>query len=127
MWIIESGTSRNMTRGHDNFSSISRTKTSHKVEHGDDNCYPMEGVGYSYTKLEPSGNVHLNNILSVPCLKKNLVSISCLEDKCDPKWIQIPSKSSKSCERSKLSHEEKPLKKVENTIRRQKHRENIEK
>ena len=34
-------------------------------------------------ELESGNNVHLNNVLYVPGLKKNLVSISCLEDKGD--------------------------------------------
>ena len=34
-------------------------------------------------ELESGNNVHLSNVLYVPGLKKNLVSISCLEDKGD--------------------------------------------
>ena len=34
-------------------------------------------------KLENGAKLHLNNILYVPGLKKNLLSISCLEDKGD--------------------------------------------
>lgn len=34
-------------------------------------------------ELESSGSIHLNNILYVPSLKKNLLSISCLEDEGD--------------------------------------------
>jgi hypothetical protein len=33
--------------------------------------------------MESCNNVHLSNVLYVPGLKKNLVSISCLEDKGD--------------------------------------------
>lgn len=34
-------------------------------------------------KLEDGAKLHLNDILYVPDLKKNLLSISCLEDKGD--------------------------------------------
>jgi hypothetical protein len=51
------------------------------VELGDKSTYPVEGFGQASIKLESSNHVHLSNVLYVPGLEKNLVSISCLEDK----------------------------------------------
>lgn len=53
------------------------------MELGYKKSYSVKGVGSTYLKLEGGGNIHLNNILFVPSLKKNLPSISCLEDKGD--------------------------------------------
>ena len=43
----------------------------------------MKGIGSISLELESGGSIHLNNILYVPGLKKNLLSISFLKDKCD--------------------------------------------
>jgi hypothetical protein len=51
------------------------------VELGDKSTYPVEGFGQASVKLESGNHVHLSNVLYVPGLEKNLVSISCLEDK----------------------------------------------
>jgi hypothetical protein len=81
MWIIDSGASRHMTRDHVRLSSLNEKKTSYKVELGDKNTYPIEGIGQASIKLKSGKNVHLSNVLYVPSLEKNLVSISFLEDK----------------------------------------------
>jgi hypothetical protein len=81
MWIIDSGASRHMTGDQVRLSSLNEKKTSHKVELGDKNTYPVKGVGQASIKLESGNNVHLSNVLYVPGLEKNLVSISFLEDK----------------------------------------------
>jgi hypothetical protein len=51
------------------------------VELGDKSTNPVEGFGQASAKLESSNHVHLSNVLHVPGLEKNLVSISCLENK----------------------------------------------
>jgi hypothetical protein len=56
-------------------------ETSYKVELGDKSTYPVEGFGQASVKLESGNHVKLSNVLYVPGLEKNLVSISCLEDK----------------------------------------------
>jgi hypothetical protein len=76
MWIIDSGASKHMT-----LSNLNEKKTSYKVQLGDKNTYPVEGIGQASVKLKTSNNVHLSNVLYVPGLEKNLVSISCLEYK----------------------------------------------
>jgi hypothetical protein len=81
MWIIDSGASRHMTGDQARLSNLNEKKTSYKVELGDKITYPVEGFGQASVKLKTGNNVHLRNVLYVPGLEKNLVSISCLEDK----------------------------------------------
>jgi hypothetical protein len=81
MWIIDSGASRHITRDQARLSNLSEKKTSYKVELGDKSTYPVEGFGQASVKLKIGNNVHLSIVLYVPGLEKNLVSISCLEDK----------------------------------------------
>jgi hypothetical protein len=81
MWIIDNGASRNMTGDQAKISNLNERKTSYKVELGDKSTYLVEGFGQASVKLELGNHVHLSNVLYVPGLEKNLVSISCLEDK----------------------------------------------
>jgi hypothetical protein len=81
MWIIESGASRHMMGDQARLSNLNEDKTSYKVELGDKSTYPVEGFGQASIKLKSGNHVHLSNVLYVPSLEKNLVSISCLEDK----------------------------------------------
>jgi hypothetical protein len=53
------------------------------VELGYKNSSRVKGIGKSSIELELGNNVHLSNFSYVPDLKKNLVSISCLEYKGD--------------------------------------------
>jgi hypothetical protein len=81
MWIIYSGASRHMTGDQARLSNLNEKKTSYKVELGDKSTYPVEGFGQASVKLESGNHVHLSNVLYVPGLENNLVSISCLENK----------------------------------------------
>jgi hypothetical protein len=81
MWIIDSVSSRNMMRDQARLSNLNENKTLYKVELGDKINYPVEGFGQASVKLKTGNNVHLSNVLYVPSLEKNLVSISGLEDK----------------------------------------------
>ena len=81
MWIIDSGASRHMTGDQVRISNMNEKRTSYKVELGDKNTYPVEGIGQASIKLKRCNNVHLSNVLYVPSLENNLVSIFFLEDK----------------------------------------------
>jgi hypothetical protein len=81
MWIIDSGASRHMTGDQARLSNLNEKKTLYKVELGDKSTYPVEGIVQASVKLKTGNNVHLSNVLYVPGLEKNLVSIYCLEDK----------------------------------------------
>jgi hypothetical protein len=83
MWIIDIGASRNMRGDQARISNLNENKTSYKVELGDKSTYPVEGIGQASVKLKTCNNVHLRNVLYVPGLENNLVSISFLEEKGD--------------------------------------------
>ena len=52
-----------------------------QIEVGDDSTYKIEGVGSTSLQLDSCTVRHINDILYVPGLKKNLLSIASLEDK----------------------------------------------
>jgi hypothetical protein len=83
MWLIDSGASRNMTGDRKNLSIMKEKETPHKVELGDKNSYAVKGIEKATIKMESGNSIHLSNFLYVPGLKKDLVSISCLEEKGD--------------------------------------------
>ena len=51
------------------------------MELGDNGTYAIEGIGSTSLKLESSWTLHLEEVLLVPGLKKNLLSVGVLEDK----------------------------------------------
>jgi hypothetical protein len=73
--MIDSGASRHMIGDHDKLSNLNEKKTSYKVELGDKNTYPVEGIGQDSVKLKTC-----NNVSYVPGLEKNHVSIYFLEE-----------------------------------------------
>ena len=48
---------------------------------GDNATYPMKGIGIVTLHLNQGQTLHLQEVLYVPDLKKNLASISTMEDK----------------------------------------------
>jgi hypothetical protein len=81
-WLIDSGSSKHMTGQRDILSYISEKKFSQKVTLGDDYQYPIKGVGESNYKLNSGNSMKMKDVLYVPGLTKNLLSISTLEKKC---------------------------------------------
>eukprot|EP00253_Pinus_taeda_P009654 PITA_09654 len=72
-----------MTRERGNISSMMEKRMAQRVELGYNHSYVVKGVGKASIEMESGNNVHLSNVLYIPGLKKNLVPISCLEDKGD--------------------------------------------
>ena len=70
-----------LTGFKDSFSNVLRKRFHTKVELGDNGTYAIEGVGSTSLKLDSGWSLHLEEILYVPSLKKNLLSIGVLEDK----------------------------------------------
>ena len=74
--LVDSGASKNMA-GYKNYLSTLIERESHqKVKFGDDYQYPIKGVGEASYKLESGKLLKMKDILYVPGLKKNLLSIS---------------------------------------------------
>ena len=70
-----------MTGFKDSISNVRRKRFHTKVESGDNGTYAIEGMGSTSLKLELGWSLHLKEVLYVPGLKKNLLSIGVLEDK----------------------------------------------
>jgi hypothetical protein len=65
----------------DILSCISEKNFYQKVTLGDDYQYPIKGVGESNYKLNSGNSMKMKDVLYVPGLTKNLLSISDLEKK----------------------------------------------
>ena len=52
-----------------------------KVELGDDSTYAIKGVGSTSLQLDSGTIIHIEEILYVPRLKKNLLSVAVWENK----------------------------------------------
>jgi hypothetical protein len=81
IWLIDNGASRHMTGFKQNLANYQDKKFKAKVELGDDGTYDIKGFGSTSFRFH-SGNVfHIDEILYVPGLKKNLISVPVLESK----------------------------------------------
>ena len=70
-----------MTGIKESFVRLSEHESPHKVKLGDDYQYPIKGSGeYSY-KIDSGKSLTVKEVLFVPRLKKNLLSISSLDAK----------------------------------------------
>jgi hypothetical protein len=80
-WLTDSGASKHMTGQRNILSCILEKKVSQKVTLGYDYQYPIKGAGQSNHKLNSWNSLKMKDVLYVPGLKKNLLSISALENK----------------------------------------------
>ena len=65
----------------ESFVKLSEHESPHKVKLGDDYQYPIKGSGESSYKLDSRKSMKMQDVLFVPGLKKNLLSISALDAK----------------------------------------------
>ena len=80
-WLINSVDYKHMTGFKESFVKLSEHESPHKVKLGDDYQYPIKGNGkYSY-KLDSGNSMKMKDVLFVPRIKKNLLSISTLDAK----------------------------------------------
>ena len=70
-----------MTGFKDSISNVKKKRFHTKVELGDNGTYAIEGIGSTSLKLDSGWSLHLEEILYVPGLKKNLLSVGVLEEK----------------------------------------------
>ena len=81
-WLVDSGVSRNMIGNCGALTSYRKKKFTTQVELGDDSTNKIEGVGSTSLQLDLGTILHINDVLCVPGLKKNLLSVVGLADKC---------------------------------------------
>ena len=70
-----------MTGFKECFVKLSEHESPHKVKLGDDYQYPIKGSGESSYELDSGNSMKMKDVLFVPGLKKNLLSISALDAK----------------------------------------------
>ena len=82
-WLVDSGasSSKHMTGFKEHLTTLLAKESSQKVKLGDDYQYPIKGVGEASYKLESGALLKMKDVLYVPGLKENLLSISILEKK----------------------------------------------
>ena len=80
MWYLDSGASFHMTGDKDLFSDLEEKDLKMHIEMGDDGQYSVTGIGTITFHRESSKPFQLKNVMHVPGLKKNLVSVTMLED-----------------------------------------------
>ena len=80
-WLIDSGASRHFTGYKEALSNLIEKDTNLEIILGDNATYPLKGVENVTLQLNQGNIVHLQEVLYVLDLKKNLVSILMIEDK----------------------------------------------
>ena len=78
-WLVDSGASKHMTGYKDSLSCLIQKDSPHKVMLGDDSRYPIKEMGEASYKLDFGKSMKMKDVLYVPGLKKNLLSISALD------------------------------------------------
>jgi hypothetical protein len=81
IWLIDSGASRHMTGYRDHLTDIVEKETNLHVVLGENARYNVKGVVTSTFQLDYDIPLQLSEVLYVHGMKRNLVSISALEDK----------------------------------------------
>jgi hypothetical protein len=74
-WYINSGASCHMTRNRNYFSELTEKDMQLIIEMGDDGKYRAKGVGVFKFERDSGKPLYLRDVLYVPRLKKNMVSI----------------------------------------------------
>ena len=80
-WLIDSGVSMHMEDQKKTLSKHELKKYPHKLSLGDDYQYHIKGIGESSYNLDSKTPIRMNKVLYVLGLKKNLLSISALDNK----------------------------------------------
>ena len=80
-WLVDSGASKHITSYKNYLSTLIEKESHQKVKLRDDYQCPIKGVGEVSYKLKSGKILKMKDVLYVPGLKKNLLSISGLEKK----------------------------------------------
>jgi len=78
---VQLGASFHMTGNKKIFSHLKEKDMQFQIELGDDDQYAARGVGIFSFQRELGNPLHLKDVLYVPGLRQNLVSVATLEDK----------------------------------------------
>jgi hypothetical protein len=79
--LIDNGASKHMTGYRDHLTNLVEKESSLHVVLGDNARYTVKGVGTSTFQLDSDIPLQLSEVLYVPRMKRNLVSVFSLEDK----------------------------------------------
>ncbi|MCO5548699.1 hypothetical protein L7F22_002158 [Adiantum nelumboides] len=78
IWYFDSGASKHITSRKDLFSSLDAAPAGKKVTCANNASYPIKGVGKILITISDGSNLCLPDVLYVPGIKKNLLSVSSL-------------------------------------------------
>ena len=81
VWYLDSGASFHMIGDEDLFTDLDEKDIRVHIEMGDDGRYSATGIGTISFERESDNPFLLKDVMHVPGLKKNLVSVTMLEDK----------------------------------------------
>jgi hypothetical protein len=81
IFLVDSGASKQMTCYKDSLSNLTHKDSSHKVKLGDEYQYLIKGLGEASYKLDSGKPMKMKKVLYVLGLKKNILSISTLDEK----------------------------------------------
>jgi len=79
-WLIDSGASRHFTGYKEALSNLIEKETNLEIVLRDNATYRVKGIGNVTLQLDQSNSIHLQ-VLYVSDIKRNLVSMSTMEDK----------------------------------------------
>jgi hypothetical protein len=81
VWYLDSGASFHMAGDKDFFSDLEKKDIKMNIEMGENGRYSVTGIGTITFQRESGKPFQLKNVMHVPGLNKNLVSVAMLEDK----------------------------------------------
>jgi hypothetical protein len=81
VWYLDSGASFHMTGDKESFIDLEEKDLRMHIEMGDNGRYSETGIGTITFQRELGKPFQLKNVMHVPGLKKNLVSVAMLEDR----------------------------------------------
>ena len=81
VWFLESGASFHMTGDKDFFTNLDEKDLGVHIKMGDDGRYSATSISTISFERESGKPFVLKEVMHVPGLKKNLISVAMLEDK----------------------------------------------
>jgi len=81
VWYLDSGASFHMTGNRDLFNDFEEKYLKQSIEYRDDEGYRATGIGTVTFQREFGSPLRITDVMYVPGLKKNLVSVMVLEDR----------------------------------------------